>query len=100
MDFSVAVKWGIRIVTAAAIFSLILVILTSITIPLTPLAGVFDGLSTVLGIFYYFVPTASVLFPLMLAMWVSLSLFLLLVGLLLVFVHFGGLVHENLLENV
>lgn len=69
MDFSGAVKWGIRIVTAAAIFSLILVILTSITIPFTPLAGVFDGLSTVLGIFYYFVPTASVLFPLMLAMW-------------------------------
>lgn len=69
MDFSGAVKWGIRIVTAAAIFALILVILTSITIPFTPVAGALDGLGTVLAVFYYFVPTASVLFPLMLSMW-------------------------------
>lgn len=69
MDFSGVIKWGIRIVTAATIFSLILVILTSITIPFTPVASALDGLSIILGVFYYFVPSASVLFPLMLAMW-------------------------------
>lgn len=69
MDFSGAVKWGIRIVTAAAIFALILVLLQSITIPLTPVNDALKGLDTILGVFYYFVPTATVLFPLIIAMW-------------------------------
>lgn len=69
MDFSGAVKWGIRIVTAAAIFAVILLLLTTITIPMTSMAGVFDGFSTVIAVFYYYVPSAVVLFPLMLGMY-------------------------------
>lgn len=69
MDFSGTAKWVIRIATAAALLALIIVILSSIQLPATSVDFIVNGLSTALGMFYYFVPTASVLFPLCLGLW-------------------------------
>lgn len=69
MDFSGTAKWVIRIATAAALFVLIIVILSSITFPATTVTDVVNGLSSALSMFYYFVPSGSVLFPLCLGLW-------------------------------
>lgn len=69
MDFSGTAKWVIRIATAAALLVLIVVILSSITFPATAVTEFVNGLSSALGMFYYFVPTASVLFPLCISLW-------------------------------
>lgn len=69
MDFSGMIKWGIRIATAVALFALIVVILSSITFPSASVDYIVNGLSTGLGMFYYFVPSGQVLFPLCLTLW-------------------------------
>lgn len=69
MDFSGAIKWAIRIATAVGLLALIIVILSSITFPATSVDSIVSGLSTGLGMFYYFVPSAQVLFPLCLSLW-------------------------------
>lgn len=69
MDFSGTAKWVIRIATATALFVLIVVILSSITFPATSVEYIVNGLSTGLGMFYYFVPSGKVLFPLCLGLW-------------------------------
>nr|AXH73716.1 MAG: hypothetical protein [uncultured bacterium] len=69
MDFSGTAKWVIRIATATALFVLIIVILSSVTFPSTVVTDVVNGLSSSLSMFYYFVPTGSVLFPLCLGLW-------------------------------
>lgn len=69
MDFSSSIKWGIRIATAVALFALIIVILGSISFPATSVDYVINGLSTGLAMFYYFVPTGQVLFPLCVGLW-------------------------------
>lgn len=69
MDFSGSIKWAIRIATAVALVALIIVVLSSITFPASVLDSVVNGLSTGLGMFYYFVPSAQVLFPLCLSLW-------------------------------
>lgn len=69
MDFSGSIKWAIRIATAVALVALIIVILSSVTFPSYVLDPVVNGLSTGLGMFYYFVPSAQVLFPLCLSLW-------------------------------
>ena len=63
------IKWGIRIATAVALFALIIVVLSSITFPSASVDYITSGLSTGLGIFYYFVPSGKVLFPLCLTLW-------------------------------
>lgn len=69
MDFSGTAKWVIRIATAAALFVLIIVILSSITFPSTTVTDVVSGLSSALSMFYYFVPSGQALFPLCLGLW-------------------------------
>lgn len=69
MDFSGAVKWGIRIVTAAAIISALLFILTAITLPVVATDNILSAFDIAVSMFYYYVPIASILFPLILSMW-------------------------------
>lgn len=69
MDFAPTTKWIIRIATAAALFVLIVVILSSVTFPATVVTEVVNGLSSALSMFYYFVPSGTVLFPLCLGLW-------------------------------
>lgn len=69
MDFSGAVKWAIRIATAVALLALIIVVLSSITFPAATVTDIVNGLGSALSMFYYFVPTGSVLFPLCLSLW-------------------------------
>lgn len=69
MDFSGSIKWAIRIATAVALVALVIVILSSITFPSSSFDFIVNGLSTGLGMFYYFVPSAKVLFPLCLSLW-------------------------------
>lgn len=69
MDFSGAVKWGIRIVTAAAIIAGLMFILSAITIPVVASDAILSAFNTAISMFYYYVPAASVLFPLMVSMW-------------------------------
>lgn len=69
MDFSGAVKWGIRIVTAVAIIAGLLFVLSAITIPIVAADSILAMFNTAVSMFYYFVPTATILFPLMVAMW-------------------------------
>lgn len=69
MDFSGTAKWVIRIATSAALFVLIIVILSSVTFPATVVTDVVNGLSSALSMFYYFVPSGQVLFPLCIGLW-------------------------------
>lgn len=69
MDFSGAVKWGIRIVTAVAIIAGLIFVLSAITIPIVASDTILSMFDIAISMFYYYVPTASVLFPLMTAMW-------------------------------
>lgn len=69
MDFSSAVKWAIRIVTAASIIAILIALLSAITVPATPVGNALTGFETIIGVFYYFVPSATVLFPLIISMW-------------------------------
>ena len=69
MDFSGSVKWGIRIVTAVAIIAGLLFVLSAITIPVVAADSILSMFNTAVAMFYYYVPTATVLFPLMVAMW-------------------------------
>lgn len=69
MDFSGSAKWIIRIATATALVVAIVVILSSVTFPSTVIDSITNGLSSALSMFYYFVPSASVLFPLALGLW-------------------------------
>lgn len=69
MDFSGTAKWVIRIATAAALIVLIVVILTAVQFPAVVATSLVNGLSSALSMFYYFVPTGSVLFPLCLGLW-------------------------------
>ena len=69
MDFSGAVKWGIRIVTAAAIISGLLFVLSAITLPVVATDNILSAFDVAVSMFYYYVPSASILFPLMLSMW-------------------------------
>lgn len=69
MDFSGAVKWGIRIATSVALFALIVVVLSSISFPSASVDSVTNGLSVGLSMFYYFVPSGQVLFPFCLGLW-------------------------------
>lgn len=69
MDFSGTIKWGIRIATAVGLLALIIVILASVTFPASSVDYIINGLSTGLAMFYYFVPSAKILFPLCLSLW-------------------------------
>lgn len=69
MDFAPTLKWIIRIATAAALIVLIVVILNSITFPAVSVDSIISGLASGLAIFYYYVPTGNVLFPLALSLW-------------------------------
>lgn len=69
MDFSGTAKWVIRIATAVALLALIIVILASVQFPAFAVDSIVNGLSTGLSMFYYFVPTGQVLFPLCLGLW-------------------------------
>lgn len=69
MDFSGMIKWGLRITAAAGIIVAIMFILSAVSIPALPASTFLSGLDTVIAIFYYYVPTATVLWPLMLSLW-------------------------------
>lgn len=69
MDFSGLAKWTIRIATAGLIIGVILGVLSAITLPVAAISGFLDGFDTIISIFYYYVPAATVLFPLFLSMW-------------------------------
>lgn len=69
MDFSGMVRWGIRITVAVSLVAAFMFILSAISLPAVPAAAFLDGFDTIISIFYYYVPAATFLFPLMTAMW-------------------------------
>lgn len=69
MDFSTSIKWGIRIVTASAMIAALIFVLGSIPIPNVASTNILSMLNTAISIFYYYVPAAASLFPVMVAMW-------------------------------
>lgn len=86
MDFSGLAKWTIRIATAGLIIGSLLGILSAITLPTAAVSGFLDGFDIVISIFYYYVPAASVLFPLFLSMW-GLSFIVLLLKISIMGLH-------------
>lgn len=69
MDFSSSIKWGIRIATGVAIMAALIFVLTAVPIPVIASTNILTMLNKAISIFYYYVPAASTLFPVMLSMW-------------------------------
>lgn len=69
MDFSSSIKWGIRIATGVAIMAALIFVLSAVPIPVVASTNILSMFNTAISIFYYYVPTASSLFPVMIAMW-------------------------------